>query len=72
MNVIEKIQRYIENTGVKYPNGNPYQMRLSEMFALSHLASDFALDAVCLAFEYGRAKGERCAKARAKKEAAEV
>lgn len=67
MSEIEKIKQYIERTGVKYPNGTPYQMDLMEMFALAHLACEDAVGAVCLAFDYGRAKGERSARAAQKR-----
>lgn len=67
MNEIEKIRRYIEKTGVKYPNGTSYQMHLSEMLALTSVASDCLVDAICIAFDYGRAKGERHAKEKVKK-----
>lgn len=68
MDTIEKIQGYIKRTGVKYKNATPYQMTLGEMFALAHLARGDVAGAICLAFNYGRAKGERSARAAAKAE----
>ncbi len=68
MDTIEKIQWYINRTGVKYKIATPYQMNLGEMFALAHLAGEDVTGAICLAFDYGRAKGERSARAAAKAE----
>ena len=61
MSEIEKMQRYIERTKVE--NGAFYQMNLREMLDLAHTAAETPVDVVCLAFEYGRAKGYRAAKA---------
>ena len=66
MNEIEKIQKYIDLTGVKYASSSPYQMNLAELFALRRM--DDIGEAICLAFEYGRAKGERSARAAQRKE----
>ena len=59
--VIEKIRRYIERTGVEYEMSTPYQMRLNEVFALCNMQDVY--QAVILVFDYGRAKGERSARA---------
>ena len=67
MNEIEKIQRYIQLTGVEYRLGSPYQMNLGELFVLSEMDDKGA--AICLAFNYGRAKGERSARAARRREA---
>lgn len=72
MNEIENIQRYIKRTGIKYKPSTPYQLNLGEMFALNHLANENKSAAICLAFEYGRAKGERSARAAKKRGAAAV
>lgn len=63
MNSIEKIRAYIKRTGVKYDFSTPYQMSLNEAFELAHMSQENATGAICLAFEYGRAKGERSARA---------
>ena len=63
MDTIEKIQGYIKRTGVEYKDTTPYQMNLGEMFVLTHLAREDVISAICLAFDYGRAKGERSARA---------
>lgn len=60
MSEIEKVQRYIANPkSGKFPGGTPYQMCMLEALELSHMDP---IDAVCLAFNYGRAKGYRAAK----------
>lgn len=58
---IEKIQRYIEKSNV--PCNVRYDASFKEVIAM---ASEMAaLDAVVLAFNYGRTKGYRAAKAEA-------
>ena len=66
MSEIEKIQRYIKRNK-KFPMGTPYQMNLLEMFSLADMSAESPADAICLAFDYGRAKGYRAAKAEQKK-----
>lgn len=61
MSEIEKIQRYIKRT--KAGKMNFYQMDLREMLDLAHATLETPVEVVCLAFEYGRAKGWRAAKA---------
>ena len=61
MSEIEKMQEYInKRESGSFPQGTRYQMNLGELLSLSHMSPT---DAVCLAFEYGRAKGYRAAKA---------
>lgn len=62
MSEIEKLQRYIDRTNGAFPRGTPYQMNINEMFALAHMAAENVTEAICLAFDYGRAKGYRAAK----------
>ncbi len=64
---IEKIRAYIRRTGIKYDFSTPYQMSLSETLELARMSKEDASGAICLAFEYGRAKGERSARAALKK-----
>lgn len=64
MSEIEKIKRYIKRTGVTYKDTSPYHMNLGEAFALSGMDSN--MNALSLAFEYGRAKGYRAAQAERK------
>lgn len=61
MSEIEKMKRYIERT--KISNDDFYQMNLIEMMDLAHAAAETPVDIVCLAFDYGKAKGYRAAKA---------
>lgn len=67
MTEIEKIERYIELTGLdKLPKETrlAYDLKLYEIKELSALAENGeGLDAICIAFKYGRAKGYRMAKA---------
>lgn len=72
MSEIEKIKRYIKRTGIQYSLTTPYQMDLQELFALRALAENTLSDAICLAFEYGRAKGERSARAAQRRKGAAV
>ena len=67
MSSIEKIRAYIRRTGIKYDFSTPYQMSLSETLELARMSKEDASGAICLAFEYGRAKGERRARAALKK-----
>lgn len=62
MTEIEKIRRYIDQT--KVDNGGRYDININEMLDLAHAAAQTPIEAVCLAFAYGRAKGCRAAKAR--------
>lgn len=62
MSEIEKLQRYINRTDGAFPPGTPYQMNINELFALTHMADEDVTGAICLAFDYGRAKGYRAAK----------
>ncbi len=67
MNEIEKIQRYIERTGGKFQRETHYRMNLQELFGLSNILAEDTVGAICLAFDYGRAKGYRAAKAEARR-----
>lgn len=67
MSEIEKIQRYVGRSKA-FPQGTPYQMNLLEAFSLADMSAENAVDAICLAFDYGRAKGYRAAQAEAKRE----
>lgn len=67
MSGIEKIQRYIELTETKFIRGTPYQMHMDELLSLRHMSREDVSDALCLAFDFGRAKGYRAAKAEVEK-----
>ena len=64
MTEIEKSKRYIARTGVGYKDTSPYHMNLGEALALARASDN--VRAISLAFEYGRAKGYRAAKAERK------
>lgn len=64
MTEIEKMKRYIERTKLK-PNGK-FHMDTAEAFELAAAAvqtKDAAFRIIALAFNYGKAKGYRAAKA---------
>jgi len=67
MSEIEKIQRYIKRTGGKFQRETYYRMNLQELFGLSKILEEDTTGAICLAFDYGRAKGYREAKAEARR-----
>lgn len=54
MTGVEKMRRYIERTGAKFPTS--YSMSMSELDALREME---LFEALLLAFEYGQAKGFR-------------
>ena len=66
MTEIEKMQRYIERTKMKEASPTSYAMEMSEAFELAMQArgsKDIPLAIINLAFNYGKAKGYRAAKA---------
>ncbi len=68
MNEIEKIQKYIERT--KLSNNRNYGMNITETFELAQKAcgpDGTPFEMICLAFDYGRAKGVRETRAEARK-----
>ena len=65
---IEKMKEYVTRTGVSYPANSKYQLVWNEICALRQLAEELPCAAIFLAFNYGRAMGER--HARERKEAA--
>lgn len=69
MSEIERIRRYIERE--KLSEGSRYSMSMVEGLELSRLAyedKDLPVGIIVLAFNYGRAKGRREAKAEARRE----
>lgn len=65
MSELERIQRYIDSTNV---NTKHYQMSLADLFALyAAFKESLSANIICLAFNYGQAKGYRAAKAEARK-----
>lgn len=63
---IEVIKRYIALTPTEI--GKNYDMTANEMLAIGRLSNVALLDAISLAFAYGRAKGIRAATAAAHKQ----
>ncbi|MEY8385962.1 hypothetical protein AALC17_01555 [Oscillospiraceae bacterium 38-13] len=63
MSEIEKMKRYIERTNIK-DNSDAFCMRSRDVVTL--LTYGGQADAIMLAFDYGRAKGYRAAKAEVK------
>ena len=62
MSKIDEINRYIELTRVKYDDNPAYNLLMQDGMELAALAKKDCLSAICLAFDYGRAKGERHAR----------
>lgn len=65
----EEIKKYIKLTGVKYDDNTSYQMTQSDVEGLFQVSEEDAIEALFLAFDYGRAKGERHARREAAKKA---
>lgn len=66
MSEIEKMKRYIERTKMKETLATPYSMSLVEAFELAKRVDgsiDLSVEILSLAFDYGKAKGYRAAKA---------
>lgn len=56
----ERMQQYVQRAKIK--NYQRYCMRFNELKALRELSESDICGALCLAFEYGAAKGYRAAK----------
>lgn len=67
MSEIEKMKRYIERTHIK--RGDKYYLAFGETTELLHAATDVnsMFEVIALAFNYGKAKGYRAAKAEVKR-----
>lgn len=62
--------RYIDKTGGNDEEGaDRYQMSFGELTALREFFESAGVNAICLAFDYGRAKGYRAAQSAARREA---
>lgn len=58
---VEKMERYIAVR--KLRRQSRYQLRLEELRVLKELSGESTVAALCLAFDYGRAKGWQAARA---------
>ena len=67
MSKIEKMEKYIEKTNLTPEAINRYCMHWAEMDALYNKMRQDTFGALCLAFDYGQAKGYRAAKAEVKR-----
>lgn len=66
MSDLERIHRYIKQTNMPRSKLSYYQMTWDDLSGLTQMREAFT-DAVCLAFDYGMAKGYRAAKAEARR-----
>lgn len=70
MSEIEKMKRYIERTRMSIKNPLQYAMNMREAFELAHMVGTgdaLSIEAISMAFNYGKAKGYRAAKAEVRK-----
>ncbi len=67
MTEIEKMQRYIARAKMPSDPKDNYCFCLGELNAIERFAKADSFNALCLLFEYGRAKGYRAAKAEVRK-----
>lgn len=66
MSKIEEMKQYIERTKMSASTTSLYKMNVLEAFALAYQAlecRDLPIEAISLAFDYGKAKGYWAAKA---------
>lgn len=67
MSELAKIEHYISLTKLNMKRRDLYCMRLSELHTLCEVSDTGILNAICMAFDYGMAKGYRMAKREARK-----
>lgn len=65
MNLLEQMEAYIRSTAIPRVTATRYDMDDLQLLAMRGCPG--FVDAICLAFRYGRAKGYRAAKAEMKK-----
>lgn len=63
MSEIEKMKRHIERTHMSEKQRNNYAINNLEICALFAVMQEDWFDAICTAYNYGRSKGYRAAKA---------
>lgn len=59
MNEIDRMQKYIDATEIK--NSSRYDISVSNINAIYEMAQGDFFKALCLIFQYGRARGYRAA-----------
>lgn len=64
MDTIQTIVAYIRREKIR--NANRYQIDFHELVALKEMEYIRPYEALCIAYDYGRAKGYRAAKAEAR------
>lgn len=65
MSEIEKMKQYVDKTNIR--ESDRYQMKMTEWSALVNATqhgAEYSAGAIALAFNYGKAKGYRAAKAK--------
>lgn len=62
MSDIERMKRYIRRTKIDPKSRDLYTLRLSDIAALHDMPRFGLCDVICMAFDYGMAKGYRMAK----------
>lgn len=66
MSELEKMERYISRTRIDPKARDIYTMRMSEIAALHDHPGFDLCETICMAFDYGMAKGYRMAKKEAR------
>lgn len=66
MSDLERIHQYVKRTNMTRSKLSYYQMTWDDLSGLMEMRETFT-EAVCLAFNYGMAKGYRAAKAEARR-----
>lgn len=64
MSEIEKMKRYIERTPISEKTAHNYAIGSTEIGAFFDEIERDRFNAICIAYNYGRAKGYRAAKAK--------
>lgn len=64
---IASIKNYMRRTGISKELEQHYEMNIDEYAALRKLYRDDVTEGIYLAFQFGRAKGYRAAKAEARR-----
>lgn len=68
MSEIEKMQRYIDRTKLKNDNYSLMNSEIEALFFMAAKGPHNTVDAIMMAFDYGKAKGCRATKAQVRHE----